>query len=190
MIFIEILSNRNQKYFQSNRFHSPSYDSLIPSILFHNAEGSFHLNRTIPVCLFTLLCIRTSGTVFALIHFFLLEHWEFHILFHSILFTKNVIVVGTIAGICNRIFRIESIEVFELVHQRHKAAHIAAVLIHLYDGYIFLCGTHLDIIGRKQLVISHIIGLDTHKGCGMVCLGIAVSPFSAYMNLLLSLCHI
>ncbi len=186
--FVEILSNRNQKYFQPNRFFSSSYDSLIPSIILHNTECSFRLYRTvhpeqrslyafqirydflvhgcefaidphctIPICLFTLFCIRTSATVFALIHFFLsavcipfyilailqvkgfsiraphnsifvnqkvdcservflifpircflLEHWELHILFHSILLTKNVIVVGTVAGICNRIFRIES----------------------------------------------------------------------------------
>src|SRR5699024_8166566 len=50
--------------------------------------------------------------------------------------------------------------------------------------YIFICNTDLDIIGRKQLVISHIICLDTHKCCGMVRLGIAVPPFSAYMDFL------
>ena len=79
-----------------------SYNSLIPSIILHNAEGSFCLDqtvhpqqcsldafqicydfsvhgcefvidphRTIPLCLFALLCIWTSGTVFALTHFFL-----------------------------------------------------------------------------------------------------------------------
>ena len=61
-----------------------------------------------------------------LIRCFLLEHWELHILFHSILFTKNVIVVRTITGICNWIFRIESVDIFEFFHQRYKAVHVAA----------------------------------------------------------------
>ena len=58
-----------------------------------------------------------------------------------------VIVVGAITGICNRIFRIEAIDLFELVHQRHKAVHVASVLIHLYYCYIFIRDTDLDIIG-------------------------------------------
>ena len=53
-----------------------------------------------------------------------LEHGEFHILFHSMLFTKDVIVVRTISGICHWILRIKAICSIKLVHQRNKTIHV------------------------------------------------------------------
>lgn len=66
-----------------------------------------------------------------------------------ILLTKNVSVVGALTGICNWISRIESVDLLELFHQRHKTVHVTVVLIHIYCCYIFICDTDLDIIGRK-----------------------------------------
>jgi len=70
--------------------------------------------------------IYCSEWIFMILHVssLFLEHGEFHILFYSMLLTKNIIVVRTISGICHWILRIKAICSIKLVHQRNKTIHI------------------------------------------------------------------
>jgi len=113
--------------------------------------------------------------VIILISCLFFEHRKFHVFFHSMLLTVNVIVIGTIAGIRYRIFGIKTINSMELFHQRNKAVRISAVVIHIHHSYVFICNAHLNIVGWQQLVIPHVIGFDSHKSSVFVCLWIAVS---------------
>ena len=190
----------------------------------HRCKFTVAPNDTVFICLFTLFCVWTSGTVLTLVVFFLtsilvslyvfsipkikvfpvwtthnsvftnwkiyrsewiftilpvsslfLEHGEFHILFHSMLFTKDVIVVRTISGICHWILRIKAICSIKLVHQRNKTIHVWAILIYINNSNVFIRNTNLHIVSWKQLVISHIVRLDPHKSGWMICLWVAVA---------------
>ena len=46
----------------------------------------------------------------------LFKHCELHVFFDAILFAEDVVVVGSIAGIRNRILRIKTIDIPELIH--------------------------------------------------------------------------
>ena len=204
VVFIKILSDRNEKYLEPDRFDASSHDPPVPSVIFHDPKSTFGLYGTIhsqecpmdtlqvvynflmhggkfpvdpystvSIALFTLFRIRASGTVLALVYFllppvcvplymaaalkmkglpvrtshdsvcpdrkvhcperifmvlligrFLLEHGELHVLFHTILFTEDVIVIGTVSGICDRVLRIKTVCIPELIHKRNKAVHI------------------------------------------------------------------
>ena len=55
---------------------------------------------------------------------FLLEHSELHVLFHTVLFTEDVIILRAVSGICDRVLRIKTVDIPELIHERNKAVHI------------------------------------------------------------------
>lgn len=64
----------------------------------------------------------------------------------------------------------------------------------LYVGYIIMlpempCTFYFGIYnGYKKPVISHVISLDPHECCVMVCFGITVSAFPADFNMLDGIC--
>ena len=84
---------------------------------------------------------------------FLFEHRELHVLFHTILFTEDIVVIRTIAGIRHRILWIEAINVLKALHERYKAVHVSTVLVHIDYCYVFISNTDLDIVCREQLII-------------------------------------
>ena len=92
-----------------------------------------------------------------LIRRFLLEHRELHIFLHAVLLTEDVVVIGSVTGICNRILRVETIDVPKSIHQRNKAVHVCTILVYVNNCYIFICNSDLDVVCRKQLVISHVV---------------------------------
>ena len=249
MVFIKILSDRNEKYFKPDGFDASTHDSLVPSVIFHDSKSTFCLYGSVHsqecsmdtlqvvynllmhgselmvdpyssvlIALFTLLCIRASGAVLASVYLllppvgvtlymtaalkmkglpirtphdtvwpdrevnrperiltilpvrcFLLEHGELHVLFHTVLFTEDVVVIGTISGICYRVLRIKTVGITEPVHERNKAIHIGPVLVYIDHGNIFVGNTDLYIICGKQLVIPHVVGFDPHESGGMIC---------------------
>lgn len=204
MIFIEIVSDRDEENFELYRFYTSSHNPFVPAIIFHDPKGTFCLYGTIHsqecpmdalqvvyhflmhggklmvdshssvlIALFTSFRIRTSRAILASIYFllpaivvplymtavlktkglsvrtshdsvcpdrevdytkrilmvlsvgcFLLEHGELHVLLHTVLFTEDVIVVRTVPGICDRVLRIKSVDIPELIHERNKAVHI------------------------------------------------------------------
>ena len=114
---------------------------------------------------------------------FLLEHGELHVFFHTVLFTKDVVVVRTVSGICGRVLRIKAVDIPELIHKRNKAVHIWPVLVHIDHSDIFVSNTNLNIIRGKQLIIPHVVGFDPHESGRMVCFWVAVTSFSTDTDL-------
>ena len=47
VIFIKIVSDRNEKYFKQYRFYSSSYNSFVPPVVFHDTKGPFCLNGSV-----------------------------------------------------------------------------------------------------------------------------------------------
>ena len=113
-----------------------------------------------------------------LIRRFLLEHRELHIFLHAVLLTEDVVVIGSVTGICNRILRVETIDVPKSIHQRNKAVHVCTILVYVNNCYIFICNSDLDVVCRKQLVISHVVCFNPHECCCVIGLRIAVSSLS------------
>ena len=50
MIFIKIVSDRNEKYFKQYRFYSSSDNSFVPPVVFHDTKGTFCLNGSVVSC--------------------------------------------------------------------------------------------------------------------------------------------
>lgn len=84
-------------------------------------------------------------------------HGEFHVFFHSMLFTVKIIVETSVACIGNRIFGIFSINAIEFFHQRHKAIHVRCILLYVIYSDILVAYPKLNIVARKKLIVSHII---------------------------------
>ena len=146
---------------------------VVDYFLMHGSKLSVNPYSSILIALSASFCIRTSGTVLALVYFllaaigvplymtailkmkglsvrtshdsvcpdrevncpkrilmvfpvscFLLEHGELHVFFHTVLFTKDVVVVRTVSGICDRVLRIKAVDIPELIYKRNKAVHI------------------------------------------------------------------
>jgi len=96
------------------------------------------------------------------IYCFHFEHRELHVLLHTILFTEDIVVIRTIAGIRYTILWIEAINVLKALHERYKAVHVRTILV-LIDYYnVFISNTDLDIICWEQLIISHIVRLVSY----------------------------
>ena len=47
VIFIKIVSDRNEKYFKQYRFYSSSDNSFVPPVVFHDTKGTFCLNGSV-----------------------------------------------------------------------------------------------------------------------------------------------
>ena len=47
VIFIKIVSDRNEKYFKQYRFYSSSDNSFVPPVVFHDTKGPFCLNGSV-----------------------------------------------------------------------------------------------------------------------------------------------
>ena len=47
MIFIKIVSDRNEKYFKQYRFYSSSDNSFVPPIVFHDTKSTFCLDGSV-----------------------------------------------------------------------------------------------------------------------------------------------
>ena len=56
-------------------------------------------------------------------------------------------------------------------------------MIYINDCDIFVGDANLNIIGRKKLIIPHVVRFDPHKSGGVICLGIAVSFITADRDL-------
>lgn len=63
------------------------------------------------------------------------------------------------------------------LHKRLKTVGICHVLKNIIHHNISVTDSHLDIVGRQQLVVTHIVLLYPHKGRVVVGLGIAVALF-------------
>ena len=55
---------------------------------------------------------------------FFLIHGEFHVFFHSLFFTKEIVVVAAISGVAHGILRIEAIILIEPLHKGLKTVHV------------------------------------------------------------------
>ena len=128
-------------------------------------------------------CTKWIFMIFLILSF-LFKHWKFHILFNSVLFTENIIVVWAISSICHRIFGIESISLFEVLHQRNETIHIRTIMVHVNNCNIFICYTNLYIICWQKLIIAHVIRFDTHKGSWVICFRVTVSIRTTDFNFL------
>ena len=85
----------------------------------------------------------------------LFEHRKFHVFFHPMLFTIKIVIVGTIPCIGNRILWITSISFMILLHQWNKTFHVGCVWFYIHYCNVFITDRCLEVIGRKQLIISH-----------------------------------
>ena len=70
------------------------------------------------------------------------------------------------------------------LHKRLKTVGICHVLKNIIHHNISVTDSHLDIVGRQQLVVTHIVLLYPHKGRVVVGLGIAVALFFANIHTL------
>ena len=70
-------------------------------------------------------------------------------------------------------------DLMEFFHEGDKAVHVRAVLVNIYDSDIFIRDTDLDVIGRKELVIPHVVLLHPHESGIMIRFGIAVAVRAA-----------
>ena len=61
---------------------------------------------------------------------FFLIHGEFHVFFHSLLFTKEIVIEAAISGIAHGILRIKAVMVVKSFHKGLKTVHILS-LIHI-----------------------------------------------------------
>ena len=94
---------------------------------------------------------------------FLLEHRELHVLFHTVLFAEDIVVIRAVTGIRDRILWIEAINVLKVLHQRYKAVHVRTLLVHIDYRDVFIRNADLDVIGRKELVIPHVVCFHPHE---------------------------
>lgn len=81
----------------------------------------------------------------------------------------------------------------ELLHQRHEAIHIGAVVVDVRHGDILIRHADLYVVCRQQLLVAHAVPFQAHECGGMIRPGIAVSLASADRQLLtvfLQLAHI
>ena len=47
IVFIEVVTDRNQKNLKQNRFYPSANDPFVASVIFHNAKGTFCLYRAV-----------------------------------------------------------------------------------------------------------------------------------------------
>ena len=57
-------------------------------------------------------------------------HGKFHVFFHAVFFAIKIIIVRTVSGISNRIFRIVTICAIEFFHQWYKALDLCQYIGH------------------------------------------------------------
>lgn len=57
-------------------------------------------------------------------------HGKFHVFFHAVFFAIKIIIVRTVSGISNLIFRIMTICAIEFFHQRYKALDLCQYIGH------------------------------------------------------------
>ena len=106
-------------------------------------------------------------------------HGEFHVLLHTMLFAVHIVIETSIACIRYRILWIKPVSLFKAIHEWLKAVHIRCIGIYIVMSDKLVADHHLQIISRQQLVILHVVFLESHKGSVMVGLGIAVSLLTA-----------
>ena len=99
------------------------------------------------------------------------------------LLTEQVVIEGAISCIRYRISLVYTVLLIELFHQGDKTVHIGTVLHDICYGNVLVRHSDLNVVCRKELVISHIVLFHPHKGCIMIGFRIAVSVRSAYLNL-------
>ena len=111
----------------------------------------------ISICIFCKVysTVRIFMVFFVCRFFFV--HGKFHVFFHAVFFTIKIIIVRTVSGISNRIFRIVTVCKIEFFHQRHKAFHIGCIWFYIDYGYVFITDGCLEVVCRKQLIVSHVI---------------------------------
>ena len=84
VIFIKIVSDRNEKYFKQYRFYSSSDNSFVPPIVFHDTKGTFC--QTSAYC--PAASFRYSGAYSLLIQSFIPVHESF-----SLISSKSVVIL-------------------------------------------------------------------------------------------------
>lgn len=106
---------------------------------------------------------------------FFLIHGEFHVFFHSLLFTKEIVIEAAISGIAHGILRIKAVMVVKSFHKGLKTVHIRRILLDIVHRNVFVADPQLHIVCRQQLIVTHIVPLDAHKRCVFVCFGVAIA---------------
>ena len=96
----------------------------------------------------------------------------------------QIVVEVPITCVCHRIPGIKCIFFMKSLHKRLKTVGICHVLKNIIHHNISVTDSHLDIVGRQQLVVTHIVLLYPHKGRVVVGLGIAVALFFANIHTL------
>ena len=69
-------------------------------------------------------------------------------------FAIQVVVVRAVTGVRYGILRIEAVQASELLHQRHEAIHIGAVMVDVHHGDILIRHADLYVVCRQQLVVA------------------------------------
>lgn len=135
----------------------------------------------ITVCVYRKInCSVRIVTIFIILAFFFI-HGKFHIFFHAVFFAVKIIVETSVFCVCYRIFRVFSVYLIELFHQRPEAVHIRSILFYVIYCDIFITDTELNIVARQQLIVSHIVLFHTHECCVVIGLGVAVAVITAYL---------
>ena len=89
------------------------------------------------VCIFCKVYSTIRILMILFVRRFFFVHGKFHVFFHAVFFTIKIIIVRTVSGISNRIFRIVTICAIEFFHQRHKAFHIGCIWFYVDYSYVF-----------------------------------------------------
>ena len=67
-------------------------------------------------------------------------------------FAVQVVVVRAVTGVRYGILRIEAVQIMKLLHQRHEAIHIGAVVVDVCHGDILIRHADLYVVCRQQLL--------------------------------------
>ena len=145
---------------------------LIPLDRLSVCKVEFFVIRANQVAIFVCLEIDCAERIISVFFVggFLLVHGEFHVLLHPMLLAVEIIVEGTVPGVRNRVFGIETELTVKFLHERNKAVHIRTVLHGFHDNDVLVCHANLDIVSWKKLVVPHIILLHPHESGIRICL--------------------
>src|SRR5699024_2962540 len=79
---------------------------------------------------------------------FLIEHCKFHVLFHPMFFTIQIVIKTAVTCICYRILRILVVCPVVFFHERLKTIHIRCISFYVIYCYILITYAKLNIVSR------------------------------------------
>jgi hypothetical protein len=95
----------------------------------------------IAICIYRkIYCSVRIITIFFVLAF-LFIHSKFHVFFHAVFFTIQIIIKAAVSCVCYRIFRIFFVYLIELFYQRLETFHIRRILFYVEYCDIFITDT-------------------------------------------------